>query len=77
MFLFYIKICFFGAGAGAGRSRAFMCGAGADISNLEPEPKKKISGAGAEENGSAPQHCLLQHGYTEFTRTCSFAAPEP
>ena len=54
-----------------------MCGAGADISNLEPVPKKKISGAGAEENGSAPQHCLLQHGYTEFTRTCSFAAPEP
>ena len=43
---------------GAGRSRAFMGGAGAEI--FLPEAgakKKKIFGSGAEENGSAPQHC--------------------
>ena len=38
-------------GAGAGRNRAFRGGAGtgADIFYLDPESKKKISGAGAEE----------------------------
>ena len=36
-------------GAGAGRCRAFIGGAGAKFVYLEPEPKKKMSGAGAEE----------------------------
>ena len=38
-------------GAGACRSQAFIGGArtGAKIFHLDPEPKKKISGAGAEE----------------------------
>ena len=46
-------------GAGAGQSRAFMGGAGAKIFDLEPETKKKISGARAKKNVSAQQHWFL------------------
>ena len=35
---------------------------------LEPEPKKKISGAGTEENGSAPQHWLKVYFYRSRSR---------
>ena len=52
--MFCIKNCFFGAG----QSRALKGGAGVEIFYLEPEPKKQISGAGAEAKwlGSATLH---------------------
>ena len=57
-FICFVKNLFFGAWAG--QSQAFRGGAGA---------KKKIYGAGAEENGSAPQHCIFIYRYVSLKKT--------